>query len=96
MLVIFLGSVAYFLRGSFGAAGDDLGNANPALLALSCVAVAAYYLVFVIGWMKILADWGVRISYTTSLNSEIVSMLAKYVPGGVWTPAARVVAMRRA
>ena len=96
VLVIFLGSVAYFLRGSFGAAGDDLGNANPALLALSCVAVAAYYLVFVIGWMKILADWGVRISYTTSLNSEIVSMLAKYVPGGVWTPAARVVAMRRA
>jgi glycosyltransferase 2 family protein len=25
----------------------------------------------------------------------MVSMLAKYVPGGVWTPAARVVAMRR-
>src|SRR2546423_90534 len=46
--------------------------------------------------MKILADWGVRISYPTALNSEIVSMLAKYVPGGVWTPAARVVAMRRA
>jgi glycosyltransferase 2 family protein len=38
----------------------------------------------------------VHISYGTSLRSEMVSMLAKYVPGGVWTPAARVVAMRRA
>jgi hypothetical protein len=26
----------------------------------------------------------------------MVSMLAKYIPGGVWTPAARVVAVRRA
>ena len=84
------------IRGSFHSAGKDLSNANPALLVLACAAVAAYYLVFVLGWMKILADWGVRISYPTALNSEIVSMLAKYVPGGVWTPAARVVAMRRA
>jgi glycosyltransferase 2 family protein len=84
------------IRGSFHSAGKDLSNANPPLLVLACAAVAAYYLVFVLGWMKILADWGVRISYPTALNSEIVSMLAKYVPGGVWTPAARVVAMRRA
>src|SRR5881398_1190596 len=26
----------------------------------------------------------------------MVSMLAKYLPGGVWTPAARAVALRRA
>jgi hypothetical protein len=63
---------------------------------LGCVAVAAYYLVFVIGWMRILDDWGVHVSYAISLRAEMVSMLAKYVPGGVWTPAARVVAMRRA
>jgi hypothetical protein len=30
------------------------------------------------------------------LGAEMLSMLAKYVPGGVWTPAARVVAARRA
>lgn len=96
LLLIFLGIVSYVIRGSFRAAGHDLSRANPALLALACAAVAAYYLVFVLGWMRILADWGVRISYPTSLNAEIVSMLAKYVPGGVWTPAARVVAMRRA
>jgi len=96
LLAIFLGLLVWGIRGSFHAAGRDLSNANPALLVLACGAVAAYYLVFVLGWMKILADWGVRISYPTALNSEIVSMLAKYVPGGVWTPAARVVAMRRA
>ncbi len=96
LLALFLGLLVWGIRGSFHAAGKDLSNANPALLVLACAAVAAYYLVFVLGWMKILADWGVRISYPTALNSEIVSMLAKYVPGGVWTPAARVVAMRRA
>ena len=31
-------------------------------------------------------------SYRAALQAEMVSMLAKYVPGGVWTPAARVVA----
>jgi len=30
------------------------------------------------------------------LQAEMVSMLAKYLPGGVWTPAARAVALRRA
>jgi len=96
LLAVFLGLLTWGIRGSFHAAGKDLSNANPVDLALACVAVAAYYLIFVIGWMRILGDWGVRISYATSLHAEILSMLAKYVPGGVWTPAARVVAMRRA
>jgi len=96
LLAIFLGLLTWGVRGSFHSAGKDLGSANIGWFVLACVAVAAYYLVFVIGWMRILADWGVHISYPTSLNAEIVSMLAKYVPGGVWTPAARVVAMRRA
>ena len=96
LLTIFLGLLIWGVRGSFHAAGNDLRNADPTYFVLACLAVAAYYLVFVLGWMKILNDWGVKISYATALNSEIVSMLAKYVPGGVWTPAARVVAMRRA
>jgi uncharacterized membrane protein YbhN (UPF0104 family) len=95
-MAIFLGSVAYAVRGSFHSAGQDLRDADPVYFVLACVAIAAYYLVFVIGWMLILADWDVRITYAVSLRAEIVSMLAKYVPGGVWTPAARVVAMRRA
>lgn len=96
LLAIFLGLLVWGIRGALHSALKDLSNANLVWFALACAAVAAYYLVFVIGWMKILADWGVHISYPTSLNAEIVSMLAKYVPGGVWTPAARVVAMRRA
>jgi glycosyltransferase 2 family protein len=96
LLATFLGLLIWGVRGSFHTAGKDLTNADPTYFVLACLAVAAYYLVFVLGWMRILRDWGVKISYRTALNSEIVSMLAKYVPGGVWTPAARVVAMRRA
>jgi uncharacterized membrane protein YbhN (UPF0104 family) len=46
--------------------------------------------------MRILAEWNIQISYPAALRAEMVSMLAKYVPGGFWTPAARVVAARRA
>src|SRR5260370_34769470 len=46
--------------------------------------------------MRILSDWDIHLSYAAALRAEMVSMLAKYVPGGVWTPAARVVAARRA
>jgi uncharacterized membrane protein YbhN (UPF0104 family) len=96
VLAIFLGSIGWALRGSFKDAGDDLRNANPLLFTLACVVLAAYYLLFVLGWMRILADWDLHISYPAALRAEMVSMLAKYVPGGVWTPAARVVAARRA
>src|SRR3954454_16104617 len=96
VLAVFFGSVGFAMRGSFKDAGDDLRNADPVLFVLACVVLAIYYLVFVLGWMRILWDWGIHISYPAALRAEMVSMLAKYVPGGVWTPAARVVAARRA
>jgi glycosyltransferase 2 family protein len=96
ILVVFVGSVGWAARGSFRDAGDDLRNADPVLFVLACAVLAVYYLVFVLGWMRILWDWGVEISYPAALRAEMVSMLAKYIPGGVWTPAARVVAARRA
>jgi glycosyltransferase 2 family protein len=96
ILTAFFVSVGWATRGSFKDASDDLRNANPWYFTLACLATAAYYLVFVFGWMRILADWNIRISYAAALRAEMVSMLAKYVPGGVWTPAARVVAARRA
>jgi uncharacterized membrane protein YbhN (UPF0104 family) len=96
LLAVFFVSIALAMHGSFKSAGNDLRNANVALFVIACAMLAAYYLVFVFGWMRILADWGVRISYPAALRAEMVSMLAKYVPGGVWTPAARVVAARRA
>jgi glycosyltransferase 2 family protein len=96
VLVVFVVSLGWALRGSVSAAAHDLGNANLVLFALGCAAVAAYYLVFVLGWIRILAEWGIRISYPTALRAEMVSMLAKYIPGAIWAPAARVVAARRA
>ena len=96
VLAIFFGFVGWAVRGSFHAAGRDLRNADPVYFVLACVSVAAYYLVFVLGWMRILSDWGIHLSYPAALRAEMVSMLAKYIPGGVWTPAARVVAARRA
>jgi uncharacterized membrane protein YbhN (UPF0104 family) len=96
VLALFIGSIAWAVRGAFHDAGHDLRNADPWLFTLACVALAAYYLVFCFGWIRILGEWGVEISYPAALRAEMVSMLAKYVPGGVWTPAARVVAARRA
>src|SRR5438270_88514 len=96
VLAVFFGSVGFAMRGSFVDAGSDLRNADPVLFVLACFVLAAYYLVFVLGWMRILWDWGMEISYPAALRAEMVSMLAKYIPGGVWTPAARVVAGRRA
>jgi glycosyltransferase 2 family protein len=96
LLAVFFSLLGWGLRGSFNSAEHDLHHSNLALFALGCVALAAYYLVFVLGWKWILAEWGIRISYPVALRSEMVSMLAKYIPGGIWTPAARVVAARRA
>ncbi|HEY3543450.1 MAG TPA: YbhN family protein [Gaiellaceae bacterium] len=96
VLAVFFGAVGWAMRGSFDAAGDDLRRMDVVDFVVGCSFLAAYYLLFVLGWMRILADWGHRISYPAALRAEMVSMLAKYVPGGVWTPAARVVAARRA
>ncbi len=96
LVAVFLVSIGWAIRGSFHAAWNDLRDANLGLFGLACLALAAYYLTFVVGWIWILADWGIRISYPQALRAEMVSMLAKYIPGGVWTPAARVVAARRA
>ena len=96
LLAAFFISLGWALRHQFHAAAHDLHNANLALFALGCAALGAYYLVFVVGWMRILAEWGIRLAYPAALRAEMISMLAKYIPGGIWTPAARVVAARRA
>ena len=96
LLAVFFGSLGWALRGSIHAAAHDLDNANLTLFALGCAALGAYYLAFVLGWIRILAEWGIQLSYPAALRAEMISMLAKYIPGGIWTPAARVVAARRA
>ena len=95
-LAIFLGFLGWAIRDSFSDAGERLRDADPIDFLIACGFLSAYYLLFVVGWMWILRAWGIRIGYGGALRAEMVSMLAKYVPGGVWTPAARVLAARRA
>src|SRR5256884_4818847 len=96
LLAAFFISLGWALRHQLHAAAHDLHNANLVLFALGGAALGGYYLVFVIGWTWILAEWGIQLSYPAALRAEMLSMLAKYIPGGIWTPAARVVAARRA
>jgi uncharacterized membrane protein YbhN (UPF0104 family) len=91
-----IAALALGVRDSWNEAAERLVDIDPVNLALGLGWLAAYYLLFVFGWMWILASWGVRLPYRVALQAEMVSMLAKYIPGGVWTPAARVVAVRRA
>ena len=91
-----LGAMAWAVRGAWDDALPRLRDAKPLELAVALLVLTAYYLLFVVGWLWILRAYGVRTPYRTALQAEMVSMLAKYIPGGVWTPAARVVALRRA
>jgi uncharacterized membrane protein YbhN (UPF0104 family) len=94
-LAIFLGFLGWAVRDTWAEAGPRLRDADPALIVAALAVLAVYYLLFVIGWQRILASYGIRVSYSVAVQSEMLSMLAKYIPGGVWTPAARVVALRR-
>ena len=94
-LGVFLGALSWALRDVWADAAPLLRHADPVDIGLALAALAAYYLVFILGWMRILVSYGIRIPYRIALQAEMLSMLAKYIPGGVWTPAARVVALRR-
>ena len=94
-LAVLLGALAYALRDVWAEAAPLLRHADLGDVAIATAIVAAYYLVFVLGWMRILAAYGIRVPYRYALQAEMLSMLAKYIPGGVWTPTARVVALRR-
>jgi glycosyltransferase 2 family protein len=93
--VLVVGICAFAVRDEWAKAWPRLVDASSPWVALALLAVAAYYLVFILGWVRILASFGIRVPYTVALQSEMISMLAKYIPGGVWTPAARVAALER-
>ncbi|HEU4448578.1 MAG TPA: lysylphosphatidylglycerol synthase transmembrane domain-containing protein [Gaiellaceae bacterium] len=95
-LVVVLVSLGYALRDVWADALPRLRDADLLVLLASLAVLAAYYCLFVVGWRWILAAFGIRIGYRLALQAEMASMLAKYVPGGVWTPLARIVWLRRA
>ncbi len=90
-----IGVCAYAVKGEWSKAEPELANARLADVGFALATVAAYYLVFIFGWLRILEVWNIRVSYRAALQAEMASMLAKYIPGGVWTPAARVAALER-
>ena len=96
--VLLLAVVGFFsleVVRSWGDIEPRLSEIRWSQVALATVVLAVYYLAFVPGWMLVLRSFGMRIGYGDALGAEMLSMLAKYVPGGVWTPAARIVATRR-
>jgi uncharacterized membrane protein YbhN (UPF0104 family) len=92
IVIAFLG---WAFRDTVSEAAPRLRDADPVDISLACGFLAAYYLLFVVGWMWILRELRIRTSYPVALQAEMASMLAKYVPGGIWTPAARVLWLRR-
>ena len=93
--VLVVGLCAFAVRGEWSKAAPRIAEADPVWIALALSAVAVYYLVFILGWVRILAGFEIRVTYAVALQAEMISMLAKYIPGGVWTPAARVAALER-
>lgn len=92
-LLAFLG---WAVRDTWSDALPRLRDADPVDLGIACVILAVYYLMFVVGWQWILRALGIHTSYSVALQSEMASMLAKYIPGAIWTPAARVLWLRKA
>jgi uncharacterized membrane protein YbhN (UPF0104 family) len=93
---VVLGFLAWALRDVWSDAIPRLADADLLTLAAALLVLAAYYCLFVVGWQWILAAFGIRVPYRLALQAEMASMLAKYVPGGVWTPLARIMWLRRA
>jgi uncharacterized membrane protein YbhN (UPF0104 family) len=90
-----IGACAYAVKGEWSKAEPELADARLSDVGFALATVAAYYLIFIFGWLRILEVWKIRVSYRAALQAEMASMLAKYIPGGVWTPAARVAALER-
>jgi glycosyltransferase 2 family protein len=93
VLLFFLG---WAFRGAWHEARPRLRDASLSDLAISTAILGAYYLLFTVAWQRMLAAWGLHIPYFIALQAEMASILAKYVPGTVWIPAARIAALRRA
>jgi len=94
-LAALLLALGWAVRDVWPDAEPRLRSADLVDVGIALAVLTAYYLAFVVGWLWILAALGIRVRYAAALQAEMLSMLAKYIPGGVWTPAARVVALRR-
>lgn len=102
VVAIQIGALAVLLAFFWWAFRDAWHEAKPLLreadlgdVFVSMLILAAYYLLFTVAWQRMLAAWGLEIPYLVALQAEMASILAKYIPGTVWIPAARIAALRR-
>ena len=95
-VAVLLAFFGYALRDVWADALPRLADTDPVYLAAALGVLAAYYLLFAVGWWWLLGALRIRVSYGIALQAEMASMLAKYIPGGIWTPLARIVWLRRA
>jgi uncharacterized membrane protein YbhN (UPF0104 family) len=96
VVAVILAFFGYALRDVWADALPLLADTDPAFLTAALGVLAAYYLLFAVGWWWLLRALRIRVSYGIALQAEMASMLAKYIPGGIWTPLARIVWLRRA
>jgi uncharacterized membrane protein YbhN (UPF0104 family) len=89
------GVFALAIADSWHALGGRLQHVSHRDLALATLALAVYYLVFLQGWRILIRGCGDQLGYRPALAADVAAMLAKYVPGGVWAPIARVVVATR-
>jgi uncharacterized membrane protein YbhN (UPF0104 family) len=94
-LAVLLGALFWAFRGSWDEAEPRLREADVSDLAVSIAFLGAYYLLFTLAWQWLLAALGLRIPYFLALQAEMASILAKYIPGTIWIPAARIATLRR-
>jgi len=94
-LAIVLVFFYWAFRDAWQEAKPLLREADVGDVVISSLILAAYYLLFTVAWQRMLAAWGLEIPYLVALQAEMASILAKYVPGTVWIPAARIAALRR-
>jgi uncharacterized membrane protein YbhN (UPF0104 family) len=94
-VAVLFGALGYAFQDAWDEAKPRLRDADLTELSISIAILAAYYLLFTVAWQRILRAWGLRIPYFLALQAEMASILAKYIPGTVWIPAARVAALRR-
>ena len=96
LLATVIAFFGYALRDVWADAVPLLADTDPVYLTAALAVLAAYYLLFAVGWWWLLRAIRIRVSYGIALQAEMASMLAKYIPGGIWTPLARIVWLRRA
>ena len=94
-LVVLFAFFWWAFRGAWQDAKPLLREADLRYVFVSMLILAAYYLLFTVAWQRMLAAWGLEIPYLVALQAEMASILAKYIPGTVWIPAARIAALRR-